>query len=190
LSYSRLKSYLITTRNQKVTDALRASYQNRIPGGNLPVFCVSNLEYWEHRTRPKEEALPFLRLSGILQVRKYCLSIVAESQLCAAIEYMTDAIPALLGSVELWVQSGSGSLSAERKQAMRNTLEEIQCALDTVSSFRRRLRIQVGLTRSSRKVEAASISHQCQCAVNGAAVQCTDISYNELVVPSKRRSLS
>lgn len=109
--------------------------------GDLPVFCVSNLEYWEHRTRPKGEALPFIRLSGILQVRKYCLSIVAESQLCAAIEYMTDAIPALLGSVELWVQSGSGSLSAERKQAMRNTLEEIQRALDTVSSFGRRLRI-------------------------------------------------
>lgn len=91
--------------------------------------------------RPKDEALPFLHLSGILQVRKYCLSIVAESQLRAAIECMTDAIPALLGSVELWVQSGAGSLDAERKQALRNTLEEIQRALDTVSSFRRRLPI-------------------------------------------------
>ncbi|KEF63679.1 uncharacterized protein A1O9_01657 [Exophiala aquamarina CBS 119918] len=127
----KLKSYLITTRNQKVTDALQATYQNRIPGGNLPVFCVSNFEYWEHRTTPKMEALPFLRLSGILEVRKYCLSLVAEGQLCAAIEYMTVAIPALLGSVELWVQSGSGSLSAERKQAIRNTLEEIEGVLDT-----------------------------------------------------------
>jgi hypothetical protein len=141
LSYPRLKSFLITTRNHKVTDALRASYQNEIPGENLPVFCVSNLEYWEHRTRPKERALPFLRLSGILEVRKYCLSIVAGSQLCAAIEYMTDAIPALLGSVELWIQSSSGNLSAERKQAIRDILEEVERALDTVSSFGRRLSI-------------------------------------------------
>ncbi|OQV10816.1 hypothetical protein CLAIMM_14754 isoform 3 [Cladophialophora immunda] len=127
-----LKTFLVNTRNQQVTASLQTIYQQRIPGGNLPVFCISNLDYWEHRKKPKAESMPFLQLSGILQVRKYCLSIVAESQLRAAVSYMTDAIPALLGSVELWVQSGAGSLSAERKQTIRNSIEEIEDALDTL----------------------------------------------------------
>ncbi|KIY02880.1 uncharacterized protein Z520_01345 [Fonsecaea multimorphosa CBS 102226] len=129
----RLKTFLMTTRNEKVTADLRTAHQSHIPGGNLPVFCVSNRDYWEHRRNPKEEAMPLLHLSGILQLRRYCLSVVAESQLQAALDYMFDAIPALLGSVELWVQSGAGSLSAERKQAIRDTIEEIEKALDTVS---------------------------------------------------------
>lgn len=78
-------------------------------------------------------AHPSLKLSGILGVRKHCLSIVAESQLRAATEYLTDAIPAVLGSVELWVESGSGSVGAERKRVIREQLEEIESALDVVS---------------------------------------------------------
>jgi hypothetical protein len=87
--------------------------------------------------RPRDVALPFLRLSGILEVRQYCLSIVAESQLCGAIEHMTDAIPALLGSVDLWIQSGSGGMSAERKDAILDAVEGIECALDAVSCLRK-----------------------------------------------------
>ncbi|KIX08785.1 uncharacterized protein Z518_03442 [Rhinocladiella mackenziei CBS 650.93] len=131
----KLKNYLITTRNQRVTDALQTMYQNQIPRADLPVFCVSNVDYWEHRARPKVESWPFLCLSGIPEVRKHCLSLVAASQLHAATEYVTNAIPALLGSVELWVQSGSGSVSAERKQAIRNALDEIERELDTVSFY-------------------------------------------------------
>ncbi len=46
---------------------------------------------------------------------------------------MTDAIPALLGSVDLWIQSGSGSLSADRKDAILGTIKEIECTFDEVS---------------------------------------------------------
>ncbi|OAL35776.1 hypothetical protein AYO20_04926 [Fonsecaea nubica] len=128
-----LKTFIVTTRNEKVTAELRKIYQSQIPGDDLPVFCVSNFLYWAHRRKPKAEAMPSLQLSGILEVRKYCLSIVAQSQLRAAVEYMTNAIPALLGSVELWVQSGAGSLGAERKQAVRDTIRGIESKLDTLN---------------------------------------------------------
>lgn len=110
-------------------------YQTQVPAADLPIFCISNLDYWEHRDRPKDEALPFLQLSGILQVRRHCLSLVAEGQLRAAKEYITNAIPALLGSIELWIQSGAGSVSAERKEAIRSALDEIERELEAVSVF-------------------------------------------------------
>ena len=100
----------------------------------LKVFCASNVEYWENRLKLKEKALPFLLLSGILEVRRDCISIVAESQFYAATEYMKSTIPALLGSIELWVQSGSGSVAAERKEAIRNILDGIKRELDGVST--------------------------------------------------------
>lgn len=100
----------------------------------MKVFCVSNVEYWENRLKPKEKALPFLLLSGILEVRRDCISIVAESQFRAATEYMKSTIPALLGSIELWVQSGSGSVASERKEAIRNVLDGIKRELDGVST--------------------------------------------------------
>lgn len=117
-----------------VTQSLQRTYQDQITGSALKVFCVSNTEYWVLRQKPKEEALPVLRLSGILDVRKNCISIVAESQLCAATEYVKNTIPALLGSIELWVQSGSGSANAERKRDIRNVLDRMRSELDGVSS--------------------------------------------------------
>lgn len=125
-----LKSHLINTRNQMVTESLRRTYQDQTTSSVLKIFCVSNTEYWELRRKPKEEALPILRLSGVLDVRKNCLSIIAESQLCAATEYMKNTVPALLGSIELWVQSGSGSASAERKRDIRNVLDRMRSELD------------------------------------------------------------
>jgi hypothetical protein len=110
-------------------------YENQTSAGNLAVFCVSNFDYWEHRDEPKDQALPFLQLSGILQVRRKCLSLVVEGQLRAATEYVTNAIPALLGSIELWIQAGAGSVGAERKQAIRSALDRIELELEAVSFY-------------------------------------------------------
>ncbi|EXJ72753.1 uncharacterized protein A1O5_03900 [Cladophialophora psammophila CBS 110553] len=129
--------YLVTTRNQKVTGELQKLYQNQIATANLPVFCISNIIYQDHRDKPKAEALPYLQLSGILQVRRHCLSLVAEGQLRAATEYVTNAIPALLGSIELWIQAGAGSVGAERKQAIRGALDRIEDELEAVSALAR-----------------------------------------------------
>lgn len=105
---------------------LKKAYADKIPGGGFSTFCVSNRDYWQNRDKPKDVSMPFLELSGMIEVRRHCISIVDESQLRAARLYMQQRVPALLDSVQLWVQSGSGSLSAERKGAIRATLDEVE----------------------------------------------------------------
>lgn len=93
------------------------------------------MDYWEHRDSPRDEALPLLQLSGIIGVRRYCISIVANSQLRIAVKYIRDSIPALLGDIALWVQSGAGSVSAERKEAIRETLNTLEANLRRVNTL-------------------------------------------------------
>ncbi|KAH8648902.1 hypothetical protein BGZ60DRAFT_422535 [Tricladium varicosporioides] len=124
-----LKQYLINTRNAEVKQRLSDIYQNAIPGNDLEIFCVSNDVYWKHRDSPKDDAFPFLQLSGIFTVRKHCISMVAKSQLDIARKYVTDNIPVHLGEVELWVQSGAGSMDAERKERTRKALDIVEAQL-------------------------------------------------------------
>ena len=88
--------------------------------------------YQEHRNRPKDAALPFLQLSGILEVRRHCIAMVACSQLRSALKYISDDIPALLGDIKLWVQSGAGTLAAERRAEIRETLDTLEARLKRV----------------------------------------------------------
>jgi hypothetical protein len=97
---------------------------------------VSNIDYWSYRDLPKDLSWDFLELSGMIEVRTHCISIVAESQHRAATLYMQRQIPALLDSLQLWVQSGSGSYSAERKIAIRHTLENVERTLRRVRIHR------------------------------------------------------
>jgi hypothetical protein len=105
-----------------------------VPGGGLRVFCISNTDYWEHRDLPKDDALPLLQLSGIIAIRRHCISMVANSQLRIATKYIRDSIPAILGDITLWVQSGAGSVSAERKQAVCETLNSLEARLRRVNT--------------------------------------------------------
>lgn len=89
--------------------------------------------YWNKRNMSRTIAEPFLRLSGILDVRKHCIAMVANSQLRASTRYMSNDTAALLSDVQLWVQSGAGSTSAERKEAIRQTLSVIEARLRRVS---------------------------------------------------------
>lgn len=91
--------------------------------------------YSKERERPAQRALPFLTLSGILELRRYCIGLVAESHLRATTEYIKDEIPALLGSIELWIQAGSGDVNAERKEKILDAVSVIQRQLDGVSTF-------------------------------------------------------
>ncbi|KAI1307550.1 hypothetical protein F5Y03DRAFT_405608 [Xylaria venustula] len=122
---SRL-AFLITTRNAIVTEKLIEKYEDDVPGNSLNVFCASNKLYWDWRGKPKDEAMPRLTLSGILHIRQHCMSMVSESQYVAAKKYMRDDIGVLLGELDLWVQSGQGSLSAERKASIRRTLDTLE----------------------------------------------------------------
>jgi hypothetical protein len=68
-------------------------------------------------------------------LRRYCIGIVAESRLSATKRFIKDGIPAFLGSVELWIQAGSGNASAERKQEILDAVSDIHQKLDEVSTL-------------------------------------------------------
>ena len=116
-----------------MTRELHANYQSRVPGGRLHVHCVSNEIYWVNRDKPKSKAMPYLKLSGIIEVREHCMSMVSESQYLSAVGYMKNDIPALISDTQRWVQSGSGSMSAERKTKIRNALNVLEGDLKRVS---------------------------------------------------------
>ncbi|KAF4962888.1 hypothetical protein FSARC_9044 [Fusarium sarcochroum] len=97
-----LKDYLVQTRNQIITGQLRTLSASRT------------------------ESMRFLNLSGILLVRKHCISIVAHSQRRIATRYMKDEIPALLADIELWVQSGARTATEERREALCQSLNNIE----------------------------------------------------------------
>ena len=124
--------HLVNTRNANVMQSLDTLYRNKLAGNEVKVFAVSNTEYWEHRDLPKDEALSCLQLSGIFTIRKHCISMVANSQLRAGMKYILHDIPALLGDIELWVQSGARSVDAERKEAIRETLNTMESRLKRV----------------------------------------------------------
>ncbi|KAL2694823.1 hypothetical protein Neosp_001410 [[Neocosmospora] mangrovei] len=121
-----LKEYLVTTRNSFVTQELRSKYNERVATDDIKIFCVSNKDYWDHRDEPKTRSARFLQLSGILQVRKHCISIVANSQRRIASRYIKDQIPALLAQVDLWVQSGARTASEERREALCRRLDDVE----------------------------------------------------------------
>jgi len=131
---ARLQKYLILTRNASIIKKLGEMYGQASP---VRVFCASNVLYWKYRhVMPKEKAVPFLQLSGIVGIRRHCIAIVSESQLRIATAYLEDRIPDLLSNLQLWVQSGSaGSANAERKEAVRRTLDAMESRLRRVSKW-------------------------------------------------------
>ncbi|RYP01347.1 hypothetical protein DL765_010864 [Monosporascus sp. GIB2] len=130
----QLLRHIVQLRNDKVSDGLREEYRNHPIARTLKTFCVSNKIYWENREKPATAASPYLKLSGILDLRRYCIGIVAESRLRATREFIKDEIPAFLGSVELWVEAGSGNASAERRQRILDAVSAVQRELDELTS--------------------------------------------------------
>jgi hypothetical protein len=125
---------VIGLRNDKVKSGLRKAYQYHPLAANLNVFCVGNKMYQENREKPAAIALPYLDLSGILNLRRYCIGIVAQSRLHAIRQFIKDALPALIGSVGLWVESGSGNATTESKEPILAAVSHIQQKLDEVRS--------------------------------------------------------
>lgn len=123
------------TRNTIVSEALKRQYNHRVPGATLKVFCVSNQDYRDHRWVPREAALPYLNLSGIIEFRQFCVSIVSESQHRAAQLYMKDRIPGLLGQIDLWVQTSLGGGASVLRPAIRQALDTLESRLESVCSL-------------------------------------------------------
>lgn len=123
---------MINFRNQTISDGLKRAYGRKIPGQNLKIFCVSNTMYWDKRKLQAEKALDYLNLSGIIELRRHCIGIVAESHLRGARNYINSDLPAFLGSLELWVQGGARDVSAERRQQFLRTVSAVQQKLKEV----------------------------------------------------------
>lgn len=127
-----LKRYAIDMRNAYVVGKLNETYQHYAATETLHIFCVSNKMYWEKRMDEKSVAKPFLILSGIIAIRKHCTAIVAASQLRTSSSFLDNDVPSLLSEIELWVQSGSGSTSAEQKETVRRVLDRVEEQLHKV----------------------------------------------------------
>jgi hypothetical protein len=127
---TRCKQYIIPLRNTHVEKSLQQTYGNDEARARLNISCVSNTLYEDNRQAPAEDAQPFLQLSGIPALRRHCIGIVADSHLKATVEYITNEVPAFVGSVELWLQAGSGTASVERKEKILSAVNAIQARLD------------------------------------------------------------
>lgn len=54
-----LKRCIVTERNMFVTRQLKNLYQERVPTGELQVFCASNVDHWDNRDAPHQKASRF-----------------------------------------------------------------------------------------------------------------------------------
>lgn len=132
----RLQEFLVNARNKVVTTELRDEYGTFIAENVPEIYCVSKTIYWENRNKERDIYKRHLDLSGVRPLRRHCISIMSESQHQAARRYMRDEIPVLVAKVELWVQSGAGTLDAERKQNIVRVCNEIEDRLSAVSVVR------------------------------------------------------
>lgn len=118
-------------RNERVSLHLQDHYRNQ-GFDDIKVFCVGNRLYWGKRDEPRRASLPYLHLSGIIRARKHCLSVVSNSQRRAAKHFIEDRIPTLLAQIDHWAQSGSRSGSVERREAIRQMLDQVESRLAQV----------------------------------------------------------
>lgn len=123
------------TRNAIVIEALEEKYNHIVPGETIRVFCVSNEDYRKHRIRPRGASLPYLELSGIIGFRRFCVSLVSESQRRSALLYMRDRIPSLLAQLDLWVQANQGGVASVLSPVVRQILGTLSHRLEAVSTL-------------------------------------------------------
>ncbi|KAG9254532.1 uncharacterized protein F5Z01DRAFT_622392 [Emericellopsis atlantica] len=131
-----LQAYLVSTRNESVSQQLRGMYSGSTPDQQTSVFCVSNKEYWDNRDKERNTFQPHLQLSGILDARRHCMSVVASSQRRATMHYTNDQIPAFLAQIDHWVQSGARSASQERQEMILRTLDDVEAQMSNAMSSR------------------------------------------------------
>ncbi|KAL6232076.1 hypothetical protein BDW75DRAFT_233104 [Aspergillus navahoensis] len=143
-----LKRFLITRRNQRVTNSLMRAW-----GDRTRVFCVSNTLYSDHRAQEPDQANEYLELSGIKELRRYCQSVPADAQLRATEAFLQIQVPALLGSISLWAAAGSDTVTQARAEVLRGVLSDAEQVLQRrITSHRSDIRLlQSSLERQFRE---------------------------------------
>ncbi|KAG7139455.1 hypothetical protein HYQ45_003578 [Verticillium longisporum] len=128
----KLKTFLIESRNRQVIEQLRSQYGSIMPSGHLEIHCVSNTLYGDKRDKTRDEALPFITISGIPALRRHCIGLVADAQSREVLNYIQKDIPALISELDIWVQNGAGTMDAERRRAIREVVNAVEHGIQSV----------------------------------------------------------
>ncbi|XP_014552738.1 hypothetical protein COCVIDRAFT_109543 [Bipolaris victoriae FI3] len=115
---------LIQIRNTSVTAKLHHKYKDLEAAKRPKIFCVSHILYTDNRTGTSAVHLAAIRISGIPDLRRHCIGIIAESHYRISKQLIDHELPAFLGSVELWVNSGGGNATSEQRR-IREILPKI-----------------------------------------------------------------
>jgi hypothetical protein len=94
-----MNELLIRARNKKVKENLQAAYAEHFLPKRLPVFCIDNVYYQE------QEFPQAVDLSGIPDLRRYCLSLPGRALFRSADIYLETRLPALMDSLEIWLDA-------------------------------------------------------------------------------------
>ncbi|KAM3470795.1 hypothetical protein MY5147_006201 [Beauveria neobassiana] len=105
------------------------------------VCQFDNTLYQKKRQAKMEIAQAYINLSGIIDLRRHCVSIVSANQHREASGFMKTDIPKLLAAIDLWVQSGEDTWDGELRAAVKTALDDVEVrlesALDLQAPFRK-----------------------------------------------------
>jgi hypothetical protein len=124
--------YIITVRNVKITKRLEETCRNHFSAERPRVFCVSNEIYWQWRSKPVQASLPYLQLSGIMDLRRHCNGIVSDNYRSSTTRFIKEDIQALMNSVEVWIEAGAANASIERKKRIMDAVAAAERELEKV----------------------------------------------------------
>ncbi|XWW92842.1 hypothetical protein V2A60_000769 [Cordyceps javanica] len=128
---AELLRFLVQTRNGDIVTQLSTAYRAANTNTATNVFCVSNTLYSKRRNARLSAALPFLQLSGIIELRRHCISIVSANQHREASVFVKTDVPKLLADIGLWAQSGVDTLDGERRAAVKVVLDNVENRLQS-----------------------------------------------------------
>ncbi|KAE8311842.1 hypothetical protein BDV41DRAFT_565575 [Aspergillus transmontanensis] len=116
-----LDRFLVESRNLRVTNQLHRNH-----GAEVRVFCISNVWYSRYRQDANNHADTYIGLSGIRELRRYCQLVPAEAQFRFIAAFIEHRVPAIVRSVKQWALAGSDDVTAERADALRQVLRDVE----------------------------------------------------------------
>jgi hypothetical protein len=132
-----MNGLLIQARNEKVKANLQAVYAEHFSPKLMPVFCIDNVYYQE------QEFPQAVDLSGIPDLRRYCLSLPGRALFRSADIYLETSLPALINSLEIWLDAAhtAGTQSFSNILDAKKVHEDLDSMLeDWEISFGRKCR--------------------------------------------------
>lgn len=107
--FSSMDELLIRARNKEVKINLQAKYSEHFLPKQMPVFCIDNSFY------QKQTFAQAVEVSGIPDLRRYCLSLPGRALFRSADTFLETRLPALINSLDIWLEAahnaGTQSLS-------------------------------------------------------------------------------